>query len=69
MCMWFARGGAGGEGGGEWMRELSLGLTNLMGTGRVLDVCFGCGSVFGVGREWVGGLDQGLEGWGGVMSV
>ena len=22
-----------------------------------------------VGGEWVGGLDQGLEGWGGVMSV
>ena len=29
-------------------------------------VCFGCG---GVGGEGVGGLDQGLEGWGGVMSV
>ena len=26
----------------------------------------GCG---GVGEEWIGGLDQGLEGWGGVMSV
>ena len=23
-------------------------------------VCLGCG---GVGGEWVGGLDQGLEGW------
>ena len=23
-------------------------------------MCFGCG---GVGGEWVGGLDQGLEGW------
>ena len=22
-----------------------------------------------VGGEWVGGLDQGLEGWGGVMYV
>ena len=34
----------------------------------MLDVCrcFGCG---GVGREWVGGLEQGLEGWGGVMSM
>ena len=29
-------------------------------------VCLGCG---GVGREWVGGLDHGLEGMGGVMSV
>ena len=28
-----------------------------------------CGGVSGVGVEWVGGLDQGLEGWGGVMSV
>ena len=27
---------------------------------------FWCG---GVGGEWIGGLDQGLEGWGGVMSV
>ena len=27
---------------------------------------FGCG---GVGGEWVGGLDQALDGWGGVMSV
>ena len=23
----------------------------------------------GVGGEWVGGLDQSLEGWGAVMSV
>ena len=29
-------------------------------------LCFGCG---GVGGELVGGLDQGLDGWGGVMSV
>ena len=29
----------------------------------------GCGGVGGVGREWVGGLDQDLEGWSGVMSV
>ena len=29
-------------------------------------LCLGCG---GVGGEWVGGLDQGLEGWCGVMSV
>ena len=30
---------------------------------------FGCGGVDGVGGEWVGGFDQGLEGWDGVMSV
>ena len=52
--------------GGERMRGLGLGFTNPVGTGGVLDVClfFGWG---GVGGEWVGGLDQGLEG--AVMSV
>ena len=70
MCMCFARGGVGGE-GGEWMRGLGLGFTNPVETGGVLDVClcFGCGGVGGVDGEWVGGLDQGLEGWGGVMLV
>ena len=29
----------------------------------------GCGGVGGVGGEWVGCLDQCLEGWGGVISV
>ena len=45
--------GVGGE-GGEWMRELGLGFTNLVGTGGVLDMClsFGCGGVGGVGGEW-----------------
>ena len=33
MCMCFARGGVGGE-GGEWMRELGLGFTNPVGTGE-----------------------------------
>ena len=32
-------------------------------------LCFGCGGVGGVGGEWVGGLAQGLGGWGGVISV
>ena len=32
-------------------------------------LCFGCGGVGGVGGEWVEGLDQGRERWGGVMSV
>ena len=50
---------------GDWMRGLGLAFTNPVGTGGVLDVCvcFGCGSVGGVGGEWVGGLDHGLEGW------
>ena len=31
----------------------------------MLDVylCLGCSGVGSVGGEWVGGLDQGLEGW------
>ena len=70
MCKCLARGGVGGE-GGEWMRELGLGFTNPVGTGGVLYVClcFGFGGVGGVGGEWVGGLDQGQELSGGVMSV
>ena len=48
--------------GGEWMRGLGLDFTNMC-------LCFGCCSVGGVGLEWVGGLDEGLEGWGGVLSV
>ena len=67
MCMCLARGGVGGE-GGEWIKELGLGFTNPVGTRGVLDMClcFGCG---GVGGEWVGGLDQGRQQWGGVMYV
>ena len=57
VCVWLGRRGWRG---GEWMRGLGLVITNPVGTGRVLDVCFGCG---GVGGEWVGGLDQCLEGW------
>ena len=53
------------------MRGLGLGFTNPVETGGVLNVCLclGCVGVCGVGGEWVGGLDQGLEGWGGVISV
>ena len=50
--------------GDEWMRGLGLCFTNPVGTGEVLDVSLCCG---GVGGEWVGGLDQGREEWGGVM--
>ena len=64
----FGSGRCGLGGGCEWMRELGLGFTNTLRTGGVLDMClcFGCG---GVGGEWVGGLAQGRERWGGVMSV
>ena len=46
-------------------RIWSLGFTNYVKTREVLDVCllFGCGGVGCVGGEWVGRLDQGLEGW------
>ena len=30
---------------------------------------FGCGGVDGAGGEWVGDLDQDLEGWGGGISL
>ena len=61
MCMCLARGGVGGEG----VSGLSLGLTNPVGTGRVLDV-----SVFGL--RWCGwyrwGVDRGIgSGSGGVV--
>ena len=48
--------------------RIGFGLSNPVGTGGVLDVClcFGWGGVSG---ELVGGLDQGLEGWGGFMYM
>ena len=50
-----------GSGRCEWMRELVLGFTNPVGIGRVLDMClcFGCGGVGGVGREWLGAWTRG----------
>ena len=38
------------------MRGFDLGITNPVGTGRVLDVCmcFGCGGVGGVGGPGLG---------------
>ena len=67
MCMCLARGGVGCV-GGEWVTGLGLGFTNSGGTRRKWDMylCFGCG---GVGGKQIGGLCQGLVGWGGVMSV
>ena len=61
-CGW--RGGVSGK--DNWVWSLPI----LWGQG-VLDMslCSGCGGVGGVGGEWVGGLDQGPERWGGVMSV
>ena len=45
--------------------RIGFGLYQSCGNRGVLNVCvFGCGGVGGVGGEWVGGLDQGLEGWG-----
>ena len=60
VCVWL--GGLGGEGGGEWMRELGLDFTNPVGTGRVLDMClcFGCGGVGGVGGGGGGGVFRDL---------
>ena len=46
-----------------------IGFGYPVGTWAVLNVClcFGCGGVDGVVGEWVGGLVQGLEGWGSVV--
>ena len=56
----------GVSGSGDWVWALTI----LWEQG-VLDVClcFGCGGVGVVGGEWLGDLDHGLEGCGGVMSV
>ena len=50
---------------------MGLGFTNHVGTGRVLNMClcFSCGGMSGLGGEWIGGWNQGPEGWDGVMSV
>ena len=67
MCMCLALGGVGGE--GEWVTGLGLGFSISRGPWGKWGLCFGCGGVCGVRGELVGGLDQGLGGWGGVMSV
>ena len=79
MCMCLARWGVGGEGrewmrrlglsfinpvgtGGVFYVCLYLGCGGVGGMGGMGGVG-GVGVVGGVGREWVGGLDLGLEGW------
>ena len=57
---------------GGWVDE-TIGLAlyqicgNMGSVGRVLGLC--CGGVGDVGGEWLWGLDQGLVGWGDVISV
>ena len=53
--------------GDEWIRGLVFGFRNPVGTGGVLGVCLLCCG--GEGGDWVAGLDQDLEGCGGVISV
>ena len=50
MGMCLARGRVGIV-GGEWLRGLSFGIINPVGTGGVWDMCMclGCGGVGGVG--------------------
>ena len=65
VCVWL---GVAWVKSSEWKRGLGLGFTNPVRTGGVLEVCLylGCGCVGGICGEWVGSLDQCLEGWGGV---
>ena len=67
MCMYLARGGVLVV-GGEWEIRLGLGFINSGGTwGKwYMCLCFGCGSVGGVGGEFVDDWGQGMGGWGGV---
>ena len=65
MCMCLARD----EAGSEWVWGLGLGFTNPVGISGVKDVCLCHSGVGGAGGEWIHGFDQGLERWGGVMSV
>ena len=54
MCMYLAWGGVEVE-AGEWMRELALVFTSLVGNGGLCDVCLclGCSGVGIVDGEWV----------------
>ena len=64
MCMCLDREVWEDKGGGEWMRELGLAITNPVGTGGVWTCVCVWVTVFGWCRWGVcRGLDQGLEGW------
>ena len=68
-CVWL---GAGCEVLGEsgyldWVWALPI--LEEHGEGGICVCVFCCGGVGDVGGKWVGGLGQGLRGWGGVMSV
>ena len=51
--------------------RIGFGLHQLCGNSGALDVslCLSCGGVGHICVEWVGSLDQSLEGWIGVMCV
>ena len=68
MCMCLARAVYEAR---RWKIGLGLGFTNLVRTEGVLDgcLCLGCGGMDGVAGEWLGGLDQCLEGWRCVICV
>ena len=77
MCMCLARGWVGGDriGFGLYQFWRNMGKVGYV---SVFRWCGWCHSLSlhinierygGVGGEWVGGLGQGLGGWGGVMSV
>ena len=52
------------------MRGLGFGFSNPVGKGGVFGVClFGLRWCRWFGEDWVGGLDQGLEGEVMLMSV
>ena len=57
----------GVSGSQDWVWALTI--LDKKGTWGKWDMClcFACGSVCGIGGEWVGGLAQGLGRWGGVM--
>ena len=61
MCMCFARVGVGGEGRVD--KTIRFGLYQSCGE---QGECWTCVCVAVV---WVGGLNQGMDGWGGIMPV
>ena len=56
--------------GCKWVRGLDLGFTISGGTwGNGICVCILVAVVWVVGGEWVGGVGQGMGGWGVVLFV